>query len=225
MMLIIQMYFEGDTYQAEIVKGEPLDYSKIVEGTSAEWIALQESRVGKWYVQTVGYSEGTQPDYVKVAAERTGIYDREPMLVKGLPYFHYPVAIYPNDKGRLATMTVIHSASAPWEMLGIERPSKDAEFVFDYEFVKEKVNSAPPEGGDTGEISQDTSKEDPTPPSMTPEPSDPAQTAPASPDNSRLPVLGAILAGMVLAAAIVAIIVIRRRQAAKKQSAERQSVP
>jgi hypothetical protein len=221
MMLIIQMYFGGDTYQAEIVKGEPVDYSKIVEGTSDEWIALQESRVGKWYVQTVGYSEGVQPDYIKVAAERTGIYDREPILVKGLPHFHYPVAIYPNDEGNLGTMTVIHPATAPWEVLGIERPSEDAEFVFDYEYIKEKVNSLPPDGGSAGEVSSDVSEVNTAPPSTPPELSDPVRTDATSPDSSKL-TRWIVFTGVVLACAIIAIIVIRRRQINKRRSTKKQ---
>jgi hypothetical protein len=216
MMLIIQMYFGGDTYQAEVVKGEPVDYSKLSEQTLAnpDRLALLESRVGKWYVQTVGYGEGIQPDYMKVAAERTGIYDREPILVKGLPHFHYPVAIYPDDEGNLGTMTVIHPATAPWEVLGIKKPGEDAEFVFDFEFIKEQVNSLPPEGGGTNIASSDTSEETATSPSPPPG-SDQEDTS-----EQPLPILPLAIAAVAVVAVVVAIIVIRRRQIARRQSTE-----
>ncbi|MDR1015136.1 MAG: hypothetical protein LBL86_09215 [Coriobacteriales bacterium] len=174
-ILEVPVYIGNDTVCVNVSKGEPLDYSKIGEELLAntEWLSLQESRVGQWYAEGSYLFEDRHLDYYAVAAERTGIYDRIPLLVGGLPYFHSPVAIYPDDEGNLGTMTVIHPATAPWEALGIERPSEDAEFVFDYGYVKEKVDSLPPEktadepaattpGGQTGQEPATTGAESPS---------------------------------------------------------------
>ncbi|MDR1015215.1 MAG: hypothetical protein LBL86_09615 [Coriobacteriales bacterium] len=150
-MLVIQMYFGGDTYQAQVVKGRQPDYSGLSEEVLAElsahpeWTEDLEGKVGKWYLQTVGYSEGVKPGYGELAAEVSGVPDGEPLLVNGLPHLHYPVAIYPDGEGGLGAVAFLHPGTVPWRSLGLERPDEGAGAVFDYGYVKETVNSLPPE--------------------------------------------------------------------------------
>jgi hypothetical protein len=213
-VFMVPVYMDDQTFLVTVSRKPPFDHESVKNVLTEDEIARQESRVGTWVIPVISTYEDAHFDYYDIAAKRTGIYDRLPLLVGGLPYFHYPVAIYPDDEGNLATMTVINPATAPWETLGIERPGEDAEFVFDYEYVKEKVNSAPPEGGDMGGVPQDASEEGTAPPPVASFPS-PTEGQPQVPAGEvttpNVPLVVAIAAAAV-AVAVVAVALLFRRK-------------
>jgi hypothetical protein len=222
--LIDGKLFDADMSVGEMPSEETVQRIRESEGEYAEQIiAGAMENAGKWHVARYGMHESsTDPDYLDIATEASGITDREPIFVGGLPHIHYPVALYPDDGGKIDVMVPLSPASFPWEKLGMDRPEEPV--ALDYAMVKEAIDSLPPEGIDdelADTVPEDRGSGEPASASTAgpsaPLPSDDAEQTPSqSPDGSPMP--WAVFAGMVLAGAIVAAVVIRRRRAVKRRS-------
>jgi hypothetical protein len=239
---LVPLYSPTDTFFLTIAKGTQEDLDRTlrlekegrIEPLSPERREELEGRVGRWYFQKgVEIARDQHLDYYAKAAELSGIYDQQPLLVGGLPYLRYPVAVYEGKEGSIGT--VVPVSGAPLSYFNALRDKipgeQDAPAVFDYAELREAITSLPPEGDSASQdltgsetdfdppndSDSDSLETDTAPSSTAPAAPAPAQAEPASPDGGKL-LLWAVFAGMVLAGTIVAAVVIRRRQAAKRRS-------
>jgi hypothetical protein len=171
-----------------------------------------EEKAGRW--STHGYKQYEDDphfDYYDDLARRSGITDRVPLLVNGIPYFEGPVALYANDEGLIDLMVPLYGGhNVDWSALGLS-PDNSEGAMLDYETVKEKIAALPPEDEYYAQFSADA--QDPDQPG--PASPDPDQPGPASPDPDTISLgpglpspspahpLFAVAAGIVAAAALV----------------------
>jgi hypothetical protein len=150
-VLNIDFAIEGVAFDVEVSKGlqpseEDIERIRELGDEYAEGMIEQVlADVGKWKVNSIGHTtEPISSIYdLDIATKTSGITDREPIFVGSLPYFHYPVALYPDDEGKIGVMVPLSLGAVPWSALKMNRPS---EFVaLDYQEVKGVINSLPPE--------------------------------------------------------------------------------
>jgi hypothetical protein len=147
----IDFAIEGVVFDVEVSKGLPQSEEAIerlreLGGESGDMMVEQVlADVGKWKINSTGHT--TEPlssiYYLDKATKASGITDREPIFVGGLPYLHYPVALYPDEYGKISVMVPMSLGAVPWSALKMSRPSEL--IALDYQEVKEVINSLPPE--------------------------------------------------------------------------------
>ncbi|MCL1913006.1 MAG: hypothetical protein FWG10_03770 [Eubacteriaceae bacterium] len=126
-----------------------VDISRVLPATKKEYRMMQDpegyaTKVGNWEVSGVGYSSPEFPfaDYYASAYNASGIRDRTPLLVRDLPCFFNPVALYPGDNGEIGKFVIISYPSKPdyekWEELGWMKG-----MAFDYAKIKSIINALP----------------------------------------------------------------------------------
>jgi hypothetical protein len=209
--------FDADMSVGQMPSEETIQRIREREGEYAEQIiagALENA--GKWHITRYGMHDSPiDLDYYEQAAAASGITDREPIFVGGLPQIRYPVALYSNELGEIDVIVPLSRASFPWEKLGMDRPEDPV--ALDYAEVKEMINSLP--SGDIYDELEEFASTDAASPSSLLFPDGVAQdSAPSPKDASKQPFTILPFAIVVaVVAAVVAIIVIRRRQTDKRK--------
>ena len=133
---------DADTVVANIQRVPPATKTGLAMMEDPEGYA---AKVGTWDVSAIfGYfpPETQFSDYYTVARDVSGIEDRVPLLVGGLPCFTRAVALYADDNGNLDKLVTISPGMVDWESLGMERQGGNR--VLDYAEVKSIVQSLPP---------------------------------------------------------------------------------
>jgi hypothetical protein len=231
-MFEIPVYIGQDTFTVNVVKGRPVDYENLSDRISEERIKELESQVDQWYLQGSTYFEDTHLDYYNVTNERVDIYDQQPLLVGGLPHFHYPVALYANEDGDIGKLVPISAApSSYYGFLELdESTDENAPAVFDYVKIKEIIATLPP-GSSSGVLisedsndnaavldSSDSGTSIPTPSQTST--TDQHQTPTDEMVSPSVPLFIAVAA--VSVAAVVAVVLLCRRKARRKDGETRE---
>lgn len=140
----LPIYLDGDTLIVDIAKGQPLN--KNADFTQEEEQNILNN-VGKWQVTAVKYYEGETIDYLAELQNKTGSTPNNPVLVGGLPYFRYAVALLFNDSGTISGFVPMS------DVPGIEKiEAFRSENVYDYQQVKAYVNQLAASSDDKTDI-------------------------------------------------------------------------
>lgn len=134
----LPIYLDGNTLIVNIAKGQPLNEN--VEFTDEERQEILEN-VGKWQVTAIKYYDNEIVDYTTELENRTGRITENAVLVGGLPYFRYAVALLPDDNGKIENLVPLS------DIPGIENINtlqSDSENIYNYEEVKNYINQLPP---------------------------------------------------------------------------------
>ncbi len=134
----LPIYLDGGTLIVNIAKGQPLNES--VEFTDEERQEILDN-VGKWQVTALKYYDNEIVDYTTELEKRTGILTENAVLVGGLPYFRYAVALLPDENGKIENLVPLS------DVPGIENIStlqSDSDHIYNYEEVKNYINQLPP---------------------------------------------------------------------------------
>lgn len=125
----LPIYLDGNTLIVNIAKGQPLNEN--VEFTDEERQEILEN-VGKWQVTAIKYYDNEIVDYTTELENRTGRITENAVLVGGLPYFRYAVALLPDDNGKIENLVPLS------DIPGIENINtlqSDSENIYNYEEV------------------------------------------------------------------------------------------
>lgn len=134
----LPIYVDGDTLIINIAKGMSLNEN--VDFTEEEQQEILNN-VGRWQVTAVIYYANEIVDYTAELEKKIGSTPENAVLVGGLPYFKYAVAILPDDSGNIKGLVPLS------DVPGIEHINtlkSDLPNVLDYQKVKEYVNQLPP---------------------------------------------------------------------------------
>jgi hypothetical protein len=139
-MFELIVFVDEVVYEVDLSRGLPVDKDKVKDVLTEAQIKNLESEVGKWIVPGISYfdSQTEYIDYYKIAMEMADVTDKQPLLVGGLPSFHYPVALFSDENGNIGKIVPIYHNAIPWEDLGLE--PQDGDVVLDYTEIKEIVN-------------------------------------------------------------------------------------
>lgn len=94
----LPIYLDNNTVIVNISKGQPLNEN--VEFINEECSDILNGE-GKWQVTAIKYYENKTVDYRTELKKRLGTVPEDTVLVGGLPYFRYAVALIPNTDGRI----------------------------------------------------------------------------------------------------------------------------
>lgn len=134
----LPIYLDGNTLIVNIAKGQSLNEN--AEFTDDERQEILDN-VGKWQVTAIKYYENEIVDYTTELENRAGAVTEDAVLVGGLPYFRYAVALLPDNEGKIQNLVPLS------DVLGIENIStlqSESDNVYDYEEVKNYINQLPP---------------------------------------------------------------------------------
>lgn len=139
----LPIYVGDDTIIVNIARGRELNEE--AEFTPEEKQSILDN-VGKWQVTAFKYYEGERVDYLAELENIIGEAPEDVMLVGGLPYFRYAVALLPDVSGNISALVPLENA-AKIEKSDLYRSAEKG--VYDYQKVKEYVNELPAAGAMT----------------------------------------------------------------------------
>lgn len=134
----LPIYLDGSTLIVNIAKGQPLNEN--AEFTDEERQEILDN-VGKWQVTAVKYYDNETVDYATELENKAGVSSENAVLVGGLPYFKFAVALLPDDNGKIQGLVPMS------DVPGIENINtfqSSSENVYNYEEVKDYINQLPP---------------------------------------------------------------------------------
>lgn len=133
----LPIYLDGDTLIVNIAKGEPLNED--AEFTEEEHRNILNN-VGKWQVTAMKYYDNEIVNYETELTNKIGTVPEGTVLVGGLPYFRYAVALLPDDSGNIDGLVPLS------DVPGIENIStfrSGSENIYNYQEVKEYIKQLP----------------------------------------------------------------------------------
>lgn len=136
----LPIYLDGDTLIINIAKGQPLNGN--AEFTDAERQEILDN-VGKWQVTAVKYYENEIVDYKTELEAQVDTVTEDAVLVGGLPYFRYAVALLSDDEGAIQSLVPLSDVPGI-EKINTLQTESVSNNVYDYEEVKNYVNQLPP---------------------------------------------------------------------------------
>ena len=153
----LPIYLDGNTLIVNIAKGQPLNEN--AEFTDEERQEILDN-VGKWQVTAIKYYDNEIVNYTTELENRTGIITENAILVGGLPYFRYAVALLPDDNGKIENLVPLSNVPG---IENINTLRSDSENIYNYEEVKNYINQLPPiaedEAGAYGFLNVATAKD------------------------------------------------------------------
>lgn len=133
----LPVYINGDTIIVNLSKGQALNEN--VEFTEEERQEILANE-GKWEVTGIKYYEGEIVNYTSELQKSIKDIPENVMLVGGLPYFRYAVALLADNDGNIQELVPLS------DVPGIENVNElrtSADNVYDYQQIKEFVNQLP----------------------------------------------------------------------------------
>jgi len=147
-IFVVPIYFEnGDVYVANIQRRNPLPENADEIFTKNE-IDRHKQSVGHWVVSAVSqYLANDIPfvDYYDVVRDSIIETRTLPILVGGLPYFKWTVALFPDEAGNISRIVPIDPGMADWSGLRSSRQQTFKEKGWlDYSETKSFLSANPP---------------------------------------------------------------------------------
>ena len=143
----LPIYLDNNTVIVNISKGQPLNEN--VEFTNEERSNILKGE-GKWQVTAIKYYENKTVDYRTELKKRVGTVPEDTVLVGGLPYFRYAVALIPNTDGRIEGIVPLSDVPGVEKIknLRIKTNKMETDDMYDYQNIREYINELPKISGD-----------------------------------------------------------------------------
>lgn len=143
----LPIYLDNDTVIVNISKGQLLNES--VEFTDEERSSVLENE-GQWQVTAIKYYENETVDYQSELENMVGIVPEDTVLVGGLPYFRYAVALIPKTDGSIEGIVPLSDVPGieKIEKLRVNTNEMKNSDMYDYHNIKQYINKLPEISGD-----------------------------------------------------------------------------
>ncbi|MFV0499062.1 MAG: hypothetical protein ACK5NF_03400 [Bacilli bacterium] len=136
----IPIYINDDTIIVSIAKGLPVDDS--ITFTADELSEVLDNE-GKWIINDVKHYENQRLDISnEIESQALGL-NTEPILVGGLPYFRYPVALITNESEDIEILVPLSYAPGSEKISKFSTKQNFGMDAYNYDEIKNYINSLP----------------------------------------------------------------------------------
>lgn len=134
----LPIYVDGGTLIVNIEKGKELNPN--ANFTESEKQRILDN-VGKWQCSSYTFYPNETIDYASEVESKMGVMPENMILVGGLPYFRFAVALIPDETGKLELLVPLKEVPGEENISQFRAGGPE---VYAYDQIKEFINQLPP---------------------------------------------------------------------------------